>query len=171
MRFFPPPSSVSLYILVLPICPYSPSRLTQYYWQVGRSSYRHWFDGLAMLYSFTIQEGGTISFTSRFLKSESHERAMACNRIVISEFGTFHDPDPCKSIFSRFFSYFSRNPDQTGPTDNGNVNLAKIGERFFAFTETPVLTEFDGTTLETLGRVKVSSVSYCFFFSLLFFLF
>jgi carotenoid cleavage dioxygenase-like enzyme len=115
-----------------------------------------------MLYSFTIQEGGTISFTSRFLKSEAHERAMACNRIVISEFGTFHDPDPCQSIFSRLFSYFSTaTPDRT---DNGNVNLAKLGARFFAFTETPLLTEFDGTTLETLGKVIVPLVSYCFIF-------
>ncbi len=60
-------------------------------------------------------------------------------------FGT----DPCRSIFKRVQSIFS--PDIT---DNPNVNLAQIGERYIAMTETPMPVEFDPETLETLGHLK-----------------
>ena len=46
--------------------------------------------------------------------------------------------DPCRSIFKRVQQIFS--PDIT---DNPNVNLARIGERYIAMTETPMPVEFD----------------------------
>jgi carotenoid cleavage dioxygenase-like enzyme len=36
-------------------------------------------------------------------------------------------------------------------TDNANVNLVKLGERYISMTETPIAVEFDGDTLETAG--------------------
>ena len=36
-------------------------------------------------------------------------------------------------------------------SDNANVNLTKLGERFISMTETPIPVEFDGETLETAG--------------------
>ena len=38
-------------------------------------------------------------------------------------------------------------------TDNPNVNLARIGERYIAMTETPMPVEFDAETLETVGQL------------------
>lgn len=47
-----------------------------------------------------------ISFTSclwcRFIRTDAYVRAITEKRIVITEFGTFAYPDPCKNIFSRF---------------------------------------------------------------------
>ena len=57
-------------------------------------------------------------------------------------FGT----DPCRSIFKRVQSVFS--PEFT---DNANVNLVRIGERYIAMTETPLPIEFDAETLDTVG--------------------
>ena len=34
-------------------------------------------------------------------------------------------------------------------SDNANVNLTKLGERYIAMTETPIPVEFDAETLET----------------------
>jgi carotenoid cleavage dioxygenase-like enzyme len=57
--------------------------------------------------------------------------------------------DPCRSIFERVASLFS-----PGTTDNCNVNVAKLGERWIAMTETPIAIEFDAETLDTLGPVE-----------------
>ena len=56
--------------------------------------------------------------------------------------------DPCRSIFKRVQQVFS--PDMT---DNPNVNLAHIGERYIAMTETPMPIEFDAETLDTIGHL------------------
>ena len=57
--------------------------------------------------------------------------------------------DPCRSIFKRVQQIFS--PDIT---DNPNVNLARIGERYIAMTETPMPVEFDAETLDTIGHLE-----------------
>lgn len=67
--------------------------------------YVHWFDGMALMHRFHICEGN-VTYSSRFLRSDSYVRNSDKNRIVISEFGTIAMPDPCKNIFARFFSYF-----------------------------------------------------------------
>lgn len=67
--------------------------------------YTHWFDGMAMMHRFHICEGN-VTYSSRFLRSDSYVQNSEKNRIVVSEFGTLAMPDPCKNIFARFFSRF-----------------------------------------------------------------
>lgn len=68
-------------------------------------SYTHWFDGMALMHRFHIEEGN-VTYSSRFLRSDSYVSNSEKNRIVVSEFGTLAMPDPCKNIFARFFSRF-----------------------------------------------------------------
>jgi beta,beta-carotene 9',10'-dioxygenase len=105
--------------------------------EVGEQQMRHWFDGLAMLHRFTIADG-RVSYGNRFLESRSYRAAQEGGKIAFSEFAT----DPCRSLFKRVQSMFS-----PAPSDNANVNVAKLGERFVAMTETPLPVEFDGHTL------------------------
>ena len=109
--------------------------------EVGEQRMRHWFDGLAMLHSFTFG-GGTVSYASRFLESKAYEAAKG-GEIAFSEFAT----DPCRSLFKRAFTMF-----RPQLTDNGNVNLIRLGERHVAMTETPIPVEFDAGTLAAAGR-------------------
>ena len=108
--------------------------------EVGEQSMRHWFDGLAMLHRFTIEDG-RVSYGNRYLQSRAYRAADAEGRIVFSEFAT----DPCRSLFKRVQTLFS--PGQS-ISDNANVNIARLGERFLAMTETPLPVEFDARTLE-----------------------
>ena len=101
---------------------------------------RHWFDGLAMFHRFTLGDG-RVSYGSRFLESRSYRAARAQDRIVFGEFAT----DPCRSLFQRVQSLFS--PGGSLP-DNANVNVARLGERFIAMTETQLPVQFDPRTLE-----------------------
>jgi carotenoid cleavage dioxygenase-like enzyme len=111
----------------------------------GDRPIRHWFDGLAMLHRFAFA-GGRVSYANRFLRSKAFERAERGDGI-----GQGFATDPCRAIFKRVQSMFS--PDFT---DNANVNLMRLGERYVAMTETPLPVEFDPETLATLGHPHVA---------------
>jgi beta,beta-carotene 9',10'-dioxygenase len=117
-------------------------RVTPALLEVGGRRVAHWFDGVAMLNRFGFADG-RVSYRNRFLDSVAHRDAKA-GEWRHRGFAT----DPCRSIFKRVQSLFS--PDFT---DNPNVNLARIGERYIAMTETPLPIEFDPETLDTLGRL------------------
>jgi beta,beta-carotene 9',10'-dioxygenase len=110
--------------------------------EVGGRSYRHWFDGLAMLHRFSFA-GGTVGYANRFLQSKAYRAASSGGRIAYSEFAT----DPCRSLFRRVMTLFS--PPAFG--NNANVNIDRRGEELVALTETPLPVVFDPKTLETLG--------------------
>jgi beta,beta-carotene 9',10'-dioxygenase len=110
-------------------------------WDVGSRTMNHWFDGLAMLHRFSFA-GGEVSYASRFLETKAYRAARETGEIAYSEFAT----DPCRSLYQRVTSMFSPNL-----TDNPNVNLGKLGERFIAMTETPIPVQFDADTLAAAG--------------------
>jgi beta,beta-carotene 9',10'-dioxygenase len=117
-------------------------RVTPAKLEVGERRVDHWFDGLAMLNRFGFADG-RVSYKSRFIRSRAYHRAQEGQ--LTGGFAT----DPCRSIFKRVQSIFS--PDFT---DNPNVNLARIGDRYIAMTETPMPIEFDPETLETLPHLQ-----------------
>src|SRR5215210_4278253 len=99
----------------------------------------HWFDGLAMLHRFAFADG-RVSYANRFLHSDAYKRAERGEGI-----GQGFATDPCRAIFKRVQTLFS--PQFS---DNANVNLMRLGERYVAMTETPLPIEFDPQTLATL---------------------
>jgi beta,beta-carotene 9',10'-dioxygenase len=111
--------------------------------EVGERRMRHWFDGLAMLHRFTI-ENGLVSYGNRFLESRSYKAARAQGRIVYDEFAT----DPCRSLFKRVHTLFSGGGLLP---DNASVNVGRLGERFIAMTESPLPVQFDPHTLQAAG--------------------
>src|SRR5215203_2983073 len=117
-------------------------RVTPALLEVGGRRLAHWFDGVAMLNRFGFADG-KVSYGSRFLESTAYQDAKE-GEWRHGGFAT----DPCRSIFKRVQQIFS--PDAT---DNPNVNLARIGERYIAMTETPMPVEFDPETLDTIGHV------------------
>ena len=110
-------------------------------WEVGDRTMNHWFDGLAMLHRFSFADGG-VSYANRFLESRAYRAARDRGEIAYSEFAT----DPCRSLFARVSAMFSPKL-----TDNANVNLTKLGERFISMTETPIPVQFDPETLAAAG--------------------
>ncbi|MCU0492435.1 MAG: carotenoid oxygenase family protein [Chloroflexaceae bacterium] len=107
---------------------------------VGSETVHHWFDGFAMLHAFTFRHGA-VAYTNRFLRSKSYSEAARTGKLSFSAFAA----DPCRVIFSRFFSVLFAH------ADNANVNIARIADRFVALTETPLPIEFNPRTLETIG--------------------
>ena len=109
--------------------------------EVGEQRMNHWFDGLAMLHRFGFADGH-VSYANRFLESKAYRAAAETGEISYSEFAT----DPCRSLFKRAMALF-----RPALSDNCNVSLVKLGERFVAMTETPIPVEFDPDTLAAAG--------------------
>jgi carotenoid cleavage dioxygenase-like enzyme len=110
-------------------------------WNVGDHDMRHWFDGLAMLHKYAFRDG-RVAYANRFLDTAQYRAVRDDGEIRLREFAT----DPCRSIFKRVAALFS--PDFT---DNANVNVTRLGERYVAMTETPLPVAFDADTLESTG--------------------
>lgn len=109
--------------------------------EVGRTAYNHWFDGLAMLHRFDFA-GGRASYANRFLRSRAYDEAMTRGTISRAEFAT----DPCRTLFQRVASWFAPKL-----TDNGCVNVVRMADAVLALTETRLPVRFDPQTLATLG--------------------
>ncbi|XP_062418371.1 beta-carotene 15, 15-dioxygenase 2, like isoform X2 [Pungitius pungitius] len=119
--------------------------------EFGKDSYTHWFDGMALMHRFHICEGN-VTYSSRFLRSDSYVCNSEKNRIVVSEFGTVAMPDPCKNIFARFFSRFQI----PKATDNASVNFVKYKGDYYVSTETNYMRRVDPQSLETKEKVDWS---------------
>ncbi|NDJ63172.1 MAG: carotenoid oxygenase family protein, partial [Chloroflexi bacterium] len=117
-------------------------RSTPAQFEVNGQSYRHWFDGLAMLHAFTLNNG-SVGYANRYLQSRAYIENNREGRIKYGEFAT----DPCRSLFSRVFSFFQQS--QLG--GNTNVSITRLADEYIMRTEYPMSTKFDPQTLETLG--------------------
>ncbi|XP_007957585.1 retinoid isomerohydrolase [Orycteropus afer afer] len=118
--------------------------------EVGSEPFYHLFDGQALLHKFDFKDGH-VTYHRRFIRTDAYVRAMTEKRIVLTEFGTCAFPDPCKNIFSRFFSYFRG----VEVTDNALVNIYPVGEDYYACTETNFITKINPETLETIKQVDL----------------
>uniref|UniRef100_A0A8C4H9E8 Retinal pigment epithelium-specific 65 kDa protein n=1 Tax=Dicentrarchus labrax TaxID=13489 RepID=A0A8C4H9E8_DICLA len=118
--------------------------------EIGDEPFYHLFDGQALMHKFDLKDS-QVTYYRKFIRTDAYVRAMTENRVVITEFGTAAYPDPCKNIFSRFFTYFRG----IEVTDNCLVNIYPVGEDFYAVTETNYITKVDPDSLETLKKVDL----------------
>ncbi|RXN10397.1 beta,beta-carotene 9, 10 -oxygenase-like isoform X2 [Labeo rohita] len=119
--------------------------------KIGILNYNHWFDGMAMMHRFQIEDS-QVTYRSRFLRSDSYKQNIERNRIMVSEFGTLALPDPCKNFFQRFLSRF----EMIKPTDNASVNFVKFKGDYYVSTETNYMHRVDPDTLESKQKVDWS---------------
>nr|NP_001071891.1 RPE65 homolog [Ciona intestinalis]BAE73258.1 RPE65 homolog [Ciona intestinalis] len=116
---------------------------------IGPDTFKHWFDGHALLHKFSMFEG-KVTYSSKFLRSGTYKTNHENSRIIIGEFGTASRPDPCKNMFSRFFTNFVEIAPRS---DNANVSVAQLGEAYYAITDGPTAYGFDPETLETKNLI------------------
>ncbi|XP_067343020.1 beta,beta-carotene 15,15'-dioxygenase isoform X1 [Channa argus] len=117
---------------------------------VGDTSYNHWFDGMAIMHSFTFKHG-EMTHRSRFLRGDTYKANMAANRIAVSEMGTMAYPDPSKSVIVKVVTFLNHTvPDFT---DNGASNIIKYGNEYHATSETNYIRKIDPVTLDTQDKV------------------
>ena len=107
-------------------------------------SYRHWFDGLAMLQKFAMHEG-KVRYTGKFLRSEDYKRTTAGHGVRYDEFATV----PKRNLLRRILTLLE--PERQFGR-NGMVNVQKLSDAcFIAMTENPNAIQFDPKDLSTIG--------------------
>jgi len=112
-----------------------------------KDSYKHWFDGPAMIHRFKIKEG-QVEYSSKYLETKTKKEIFKNEKISYPEFAT----DPCGSIFNKMKTwYIATNP---------KVNLTYINDRFIALGETIMQLEIDKETLETIGVHRYTNSKY-----------
>ncbi|XP_039769493.1 beta,beta-carotene 9',10'-oxygenase isoform X1 [Ornithorhynchus anatinus] len=121
--------------------------------EFGKEKYNHWFDGMALLHQFKM-ENGNVTYKSKFLQSDTYLANSSHDRIMVSEFGTLALPDPCKSLFERFVSKF----ETPKITDNTSVNYVQYQGDYYISTETNFINKVDLETLERTKKVDWSKV-------------
>nr|WP_303651861.1 carotenoid oxygenase family protein [Halovenus rubra] len=104
--------------------------------------FAHWFDGLGMIRKYEFSDGA-VSYTNRFLRTESYENAIAgrpTGQFATGERGV-----------SKLLGWLRRlGPPE--PTDNANVHVAKLDGEYVALTEVPRWASFCAETLGTRGE-------------------
>ena len=101
----------------------------------------HHFDGVAMLHSFSFDQGN-VSYTNRFLLSDAYDSVINKDSADYSGFAS------TQSFWNKVRSYFV---DSSKWVMNASVNVFKYGNDYVALTEAPGPARFDLNTLETLG--------------------
>ncbi|XP_076147321.1 beta-carotene oxygenase 2b [Alosa pseudoharengus] len=119
--------------------------------EIGNNNFNHWFDGMALLHQFKI-ENGQVTYKSRFLTSDCYKANTENDRIVVSEFGTVAMPDPCKNFFQRFLSRF----DMPKPSDNASVSFVQYKGDYYVSTETNFMHKVNPETLQATEKVDWS---------------
>ncbi|XP_067679404.1 beta,beta-carotene 15,15'-dioxygenase-like [Haliotis asinina] len=117
--------------------------------KVGETTVDHLFDGLGVLHKFTVKDG-KVQYQSKLLDSKTLAACLKANRLVVSQFATAAYPDPCKSIFARFFSYFTHEN-----TDNTAVNIVPHGDMLLAMTEISSINIIDPDTITKKGEIPL----------------
>jgi carotenoid cleavage dioxygenase-like enzyme len=112
-------------------------------WELPKRSYRHWFDGLALLHSFRIRDG-RVRYQSRFLQSQDWRESHAKGR---PELGGFDTP-VAGGLLSRLIHLL--NPRRS---DNGCVVMSQCDGQWLALTESDRALRFDVESLATEGEL------------------
>uniref|UniRef100_A0A667ZP58 Carotenoid-cleaving dioxygenase, mitochondrial n=1 Tax=Myripristis murdjan TaxID=586833 RepID=A0A667ZP58_9TELE len=116
--------------------------------EFGNTHYNHWFDGMAMLHQFKIEEG-RVTYKSRFLQSDAFKKNSERDRIMVSEFGTLAMPDPCKNFFHEAIYFLI-----TDSTDNASVSFVKYKGDYYVSTETNFMHKVDPESLDKFIAVN-----------------
>ena len=112
--------------------------------EVGGERATHWFDGLAMLRKYAVDDG-EVHYTNRFLRTEAYDAAARGERT--GEFAS--GPGSVRQTLR-----WLRALGPPASTDNANVHVARFGDHYVAQTEAPRWIAFDPDTLTTRGEFR-----------------
>ncbi len=112
--------------------------------ELGSTKVKYWFNGLAMLHAFHIQNGN-LEYHNKFLESEYYKRS-----IKNGKFDRSMSTEKPKGFFSRLAGAMN----SSDPYDNGTIAVTKLHNTFFALTETPLPVAFDPKTLATTELIQ-----------------
>jgi len=114
--------------------------------EVGDRTLGHWFDPLAMVRGFDIDDG--VVYTNRFVRGRDFAFARENGRVRTQFPGTPPDQPVWTRLRQALTGVFPDNPV---------IGVARIGGELAAITESPVALTLDPETLATTGRIDLTA--------------
>ena len=112
--------------------------------EVGQDSFRHLFDGLAMIHGFFL-DGRGVRYTNRFLQSPAYVESRRYGRLCYSEFATV----PRRGLLQRLRAQL---PPLSQFGLNNAINVVEKDGATLAIGDLPTPVRIDPRTVETLGE-------------------
>lgn len=116
-------------------------------YEYGDIKLNHWFDGLAMIYSFKL-ENNQILFSNKFIESEQY-RSSQRGKMKYDEFGT-----RVSSKTVRLKSFFKSLLGLQIEKPSCNVNILKLDNKILATSEVTNLMQIEKTNISTVGEFR-----------------
>lgn len=114
-------------------------------WSWGGRKMTHVLDGFSKLNKWEFAEGGTVHFTSRFVRSGFYNEAVQINDIPVGVMAQPTEP-PLDSGLIKFTD---------APNDNNQVNVVQLGDgNWDVLSDTLSLVEINPETLDVTGEVN-----------------
>jgi carotenoid cleavage dioxygenase-like enzyme len=113
--------------------------------EVGGRTLGHWFDPLAMVRGFHVDD--EVTYTNRFVRSRDFAFARERGRVRTQFPGTAPDRPVWTRLRQALTGVFPDNPV---------IGVARIGDELAAITESPVALLLDPETLATTGRIDLT---------------
>jgi len=120
--------------------------------KMGNDRFSNLFDGYSVLHRWSIHDG-EVTYLSTALDSDLYKKAVKHNRLIGEAIGS-NFPDPCKTIFNSFFSYFMPFLDY----DNQYVSIFERGDKLYAMAENTIVHEINGSTLTSDRKRNIENV-------------
>jgi beta,beta-carotene 9',10'-dioxygenase len=115
--------------------------------EAGGKRVNSWFDGLAMIHSFSFTPQKVL-YSNRFIRSEQYYRMVVEGNLDFKGFAQ----DPCGKVFKNTSSHFV--PKEMQNIKNAVVSIAEYANKMVALTEVPLPVMFDTQTIGTLGNFE-----------------
>ncbi|CBY33991.1 unnamed protein product [Oikopleura dioica] len=117
--------------------------------EYGNDTFKHLFDPSAMIQRLHFEDG-RVFYQRKLIKSTHTLLNMKEKRIVLTEMGTWTEPENTDEIHAEDISKERcKHLLNSFPTDNTVVSVFPIHGWIVAFTESPIITLNDRITLET----------------------
>ncbi|CAG5104199.1 Oidioi.mRNA.OKI2018_I69.chr1.g1139.t1.cds [Oikopleura dioica] len=128
-------------------------------YEYGNDTFKHLFDPSAMIQKLKF-ENGSVFYQRRLINSTHTMRNLEEERIVLTEMGTWTEPENFGEIHAEDISMERcRHLYESFPTDNTVVSVYPIHGWIVAFTESPIITLNDPETLETKHILDIRKAS------------
>merc|ERR1719210_1414235 len=129
--------------------------------EFGDSVFNSLFDPSAFTMKYSIRDGQEATYAGKFVQSKTYQRNKAANKIVVTEGGTYGEPDD-------IFDGLKEKGDQLkkavrrlewfieSQSDNSNIRMQFVNGYLLALTEQPGFNLIDPTTLDTVANLNIN---------------
>lgn len=129
--------------------------------EFGDSVFNSLFDPSAFTMKYSIRDGQQATYSGKFVQSKTYKRNKEANKIVVTEGGTYGEPDDIFEGLRKHGDFLRKAVRRLewffeSQSDNSNIRMQFVNGYLLALTEQPGFNLIDPTTLDTVANLNVN---------------